>query len=435
MSQFVDLVRVRVVSGDGGNGTVAWRREKYEPLGGPAGGNGGRGGSVILQASSELNTLLDFHFRKEFKAQPGERGRPKKQAGKNAQDLIIKVPQGTLVRDAETGEVIADLTADGQTVMVAEGGRGGRGNADLTSMKNKAPHFCEPGEEGIARDLELELKLLADVGIVGLPNAGKSTLLSVMTSARPKIADYPFSTLQPNLGVVRKPNGDGFVMADVPGLVEGASQGVGLGHKFLRHLERTRLLIHMADMSDPELETNLATIAHELHNYSERLEKLPQIVALNKADVVDEEEANQIADRVWDKLAEIFPDTQRVIDVVPISCATTYGIAELQNQLLEELANRPLEQETHEVVEDLRAKVHPDEGFQVTRSKNRFYVTGNRLERMVAVTNMKSPEALHHLFNVMRAMGVIDALLEAGIEPGHDLIIGGAEFAFGEEML
>jgi GTP-binding protein len=435
MPQFVDLVRVTVQSGDGGNGIVAWRREKYEPMGGPAGGNGGRGGSVYLQATRDMNTLLDFHYKKEFKAQPGERGGPKKQNGRQGQDLIIKVPLGTLVRDAETGEVIADLTGDGQKAMVAEGGRGGRGNADLVSPKNRAPYFCEPGELGITRTLELELKLLADVGIVGLPNAGKSTLLSVLTAARPKIADYPFSTLQPNLGVVRKPNGDGFVMADVPGLVEGASQGVGLGHQFLRHLERTRLLVHMADISDPELEHNVATIARELHEYSEKLERLPQILALNKADVVGAEEAEEIADRIWDKLDQLLPSAQQVLNVVPISCATTDGIDELRNQLIEELDRLPEPQQEHVVVEDLRARQHPDDGFNIERKKKKFWVHGNRLERMVAVTNMRSPEALHHLYDVMRAMGVVEALLAAGIEPGNEVVIGEAEFTFGEEML
>jgi GTPase len=434
MSQFVDLVRVRVHSGDGGNGIVAWRREKYEPMGGPFGGTGGNGGNVILLASRDLNTLLDFHYKKEFKAQPGERGGPKKQAGKRGQDLIIKVPQGTLVRDSETGDLIADLTSDGQQAMVAQGGRGGRGNADLVSPNNRAPYFCEPGEQGIDRELELELKLLADVGIVGLPNAGKSTLLSVLTAAKPKIADYPFSTLQPNLGVVRKPNGDGFIIADVPGLVEGASQGVGLGHKFLRHLERTRILIHLADISDPQLEQNIATIGAELHAYSQRLEALPQVLVLNKTDLVGEQEAENIADELWKRLPELLPPEQKISNVLTISGATTHGIEQLRNHLIEELAKLPEEQEVHHVVEGLRATIHPDDGFRISRRKKKFFVEGTRLERMVAVTNMRTPEAVHHLYNIMRAMGVIDALVEEGIEPGDELVVGETEFQFGEEM-
>lgn len=403
-------------------------------MGGPAGGNGGKGGSVYLEATRDLNTLLDFRYKKEFQAQNGERGGPKKQHGKAAPDLIIKVPVGTLVRDLDTRDLIADLREDGQRVLVAEGGRGGRGNADLVTQNNRAPYHCEPGEQGIGRELELELKLLADVGIVGLPNAGKSTLLSVMTAARPKIADYPFSTLQPNLGVVQIPNGDGFVMADVPGLVEGASQGVGLGHQFLRHLERTRLLVHMVDTSQENFEDAIRTIGTELELHSERLSKLPQILCLNKADVVGIEETEKIADSVWDRVNELLPPTQHVLTVLPISAATNYGIDDLRNILMEELSSLPEDEEVHHVVEDLRAKHHPDEGFQIERKKNKFYVIGNRIERMAAVTNMRSPEALHHLFNVMRAMGIVEALIESGIQPGQDIIIGDVAFTFGEEM-
>lgn len=434
MSQFVDLVNITINSGDGGNGMVAWRREKYEPMGGPFGGNGGRGGSVILEATRDLSTLLDFRYKKEFKADNGEKGGPKTRHGKQAQDLIIKVPIGTLVRDAETGALIADLTQEGQLAMVAEGGRGGRGNAALSSHGNKAPYYCEPGELGIVRELTLELKLLADVGVVGLPNAGKSTLLSVMTAAKPKIADYPFSTLQPNLGVVRYPEGDGFVMADVPGLVEGASQGIGLGHKFLRHLERTRLLVHMADISDPELEEHIAIIAKELHAYSQRLEKLPQIIALNKCDIVDSEQAEEIADNVWNNLKKLIPTDQHVIAVIPISCASNLGITELRNVLQEELSKLPQDDEVFEIVEDVRATAHPDEAFVIEEAKGKFYITGTRVERFVEVTNMRSPESIQHLFDVIRAMGIIDALIKAGIEPGTDIVIGQAEFTFGEEM-
>jgi GTPase len=434
MSQFVDLVTIRVQSGDGGNGIVAWRREKYVDMGGPAGGNGGKGGDVIVEATRDLNTLLDFRYKKEFSAQNGERGGPKKQQGKMGQDLILKVPVGTLIRDTETGDVIADLRVDGQRALVAEGGRGGRGNADLATRNNRAPYHCEPGEQGIERELELELKLLADVGIVGLPNAGKSTLLASMTAARPKIADYPFSTLSPNLGVVQIPNGDGFVMADVPGLVEGAAQGVGLGHQFLRHLERTRLLVHMVDISDPEYEKQIATIGNELELHSERLSQLPQILALNKADVVGMEEAEKIAEQLWDKFDKLLPASQHVLTVLPISAATSYGIDDLRNILLEELQALPKDEEVHEVVEDTKAKQHPDEGFQIERKKNKFYIHGNRIERLVQVTNMRSPEALTHLFNVMRAMGIVEALIQSGIEPGQEIHVGGTVMTFGEEM-
>jgi GTP-binding protein len=433
MAQFVDLARITVHSGDGGNGIVAWRKEKYEPMGGPFGGTGGRGGNVYLQATRDMSTLLDFRYQKEFKAKPGERGGPKKMAGKNAPDLIIKVPQGTLVKDADTQDLIADLTKDGDKVLVAEGGRGGRGNADLVSPRNRAPYFCEPGEQGIHRTLELELKLLADVGIVGLPNAGKSTLLSVLTAARPKIADYPFSTLQPNLGVVKKSDGDGFVIADVPGLVAGASKGVGLGHQFLRHLERTRLLVHLADMGDANLEQNLATIGVELHEYSERLESLPQIIALNKADVMTEAEAQTVLERVRAKLPTLLPKEQSVIDVLTISCATTHGVQQLSDRMAELIAKAPPEKEVFPVASDPRATAHPDEGFTVYRKHKKFFVEGTRLERMVAVTNLRSPEALHHLFDVMRAMGVIEELMKAGVQPGDEVVVGGTAFNYGED--
>lgn len=434
MSQFVDLVSINVQSGDGGNGIVAWRREKYVDMGGPAGGNGGKGGDVIIVATRDLNTLVDFRFKKEFKAQPGERGGPKNMHGKRGEDLILKVPVGTLIRDTETGDIIADLREEGQRALVAEGGRGGRGNADLVTRTVKAPYHCEPGEQGIMRALELELKLLADVGIVGLPNAGKSTLLSAMTAARPKIADYPFTTLQPQLGVVQIPNGDGFVMADVPGLIEGAAQGVGLGHQFLRHLERTRLLVHMVDASDENYEKQISTIANELELYSERLSKLPQILCLNKVDVIGADGAEKLADETWDRVQSLLPPTQHVLTVLPISAATNYGIEDLRNILVEELNALPKDEEVHHVVEDLRAKQHPDEGFEVVRKKNRFYIYGNRIERMVQVTNMRSPEALHHLFNVMRAMGIVEALIQSGIEPGQEIHVGEVVMTFGEEM-
>jgi GTP-binding protein len=434
MSQFVDLISINIQSGDGGNGIVAWRREKYVDMGGPAGGNGGKGGDVIVEATSDLNTLIDFRFKKEFKAQPGERGGPKNRQGKRGEDLVLKVPVGTLIREKDTGDIIADLRENGQRVLVAEGGRGGRGNADMVTRSNRAPYHCEPGEQGIERELELELKLLADVGIVGLPNAGKSTLLSAMTAARPKIADYPFSTLQPNLGVVRNPNGDGFVMADVPGLVEGASQGIGLGHQFLRHLERTRLLVHMVDASDENFEQHIAVIGNELELYSERLSKLPQILCLNKCDVIGVEAAEELAEKTWDRIGELLPPNQQVLTVLPIGAATRYGVDDLQNILMQELANLEPEEEVHHVVEDTRARQHPDEGFEIQRKKNKFYIYGNRIERLVTVTNMRSPEALHHLYNVMRAMGIIDALIQSDIQPGQEIHVAGIVMTFGEEM-
>ncbi|HND69215.1 MAG TPA: GTPase ObgE, partial [Candidatus Obscuribacter sp.] len=290
MAQFIDQVEIEIQSGDGGNGSINWRREKYEPMGGPAGGNGGRGGNVYIEATADLNTLIDFRFKTKFEAEPGHKGGIKNRHGKAGQDVVIRVPVGTQVRDTDLDKVIADLTTPGQRVLVAEGGMGGRGNTELASSTRRAPHFCEPGQPGVHRHLELTLKLLADVGIIGLPNAGKSTLLAALTRAKPKIADYPFSTLEPNLGVAKSEGGDGFVLADIPGLIEGASQGIGLGHKFLRHIERTRVLVHMVDATGEDLPGALKTIDQELSLYSRDLSRLPQILALNKTDLLPQDE-------------------------------------------------------------------------------------------------------------------------------------------------
>lgn len=432
--QFVDQVRIKVRSGDGGNGMVAWRREKYEPLGGPAGGTGGRGGNVILEASRDLSTLLDFHYKIEFKADNGEKGGPKNRHGKDGSDLIIKVPEGTIVTDMETDRIIADLTMSSATVLVAEGGRGGRGNVDLTSQANRAPQYCEPGELGIERHLELTLKVLADIGLVGLPNSGKSTLLSVLTAARPKIANYPFSTLSPNLGVAKGAAGNGYVIADIPGLISGASQGVGLGHTFLRHVERTRLLVHLADISSTTLEEDLSVISQELFLYDERLAKMPRIIFLNKTDLLLPEEADATRKRINDSLKKLFPNPDSVKQIVCGSCATTDGVQQLQNLIAQHLSQIPKEEIIHSSLNDEAAYEHPDSGFNVSRRKNVFYVSGERLERLLSVTNLRNPEALQHFFNVLKAMGVINALLHEGVQEGSEIVIGKTSFSYGEEM-
>lgn len=284
--QFIDQAQIEVQGGDGGDGIVAFRREKYVPAGGPAGGNGGKGGSVILSAVERLQTLLDFRYARQFKAPNGERGGPKNMTGASGDDLIIEVPRGTAVYDAETDELLGDLTEPGQSFCVAAGGKGGLGNRHFLSNRNRAPEYALPGLPGEARRLRLELKLLAEVGIIGLPNAGKSTLISALSAARPKVADYPFTTLVPNLGVVRKPTGDGTVFADIPGLIAGAHQGQGLGHDFLRHIERTRLLLHLVDATAPDPIADYQTIQAELQAYGRGLSERPQIVALNKIDAV-----------------------------------------------------------------------------------------------------------------------------------------------------
>jgi len=261
---FIDKVKINITSGAGGNGMVAWRREKYVDKGGPAGGDGGKGGAVFLMADSNLSTLLDFKYQTKFIAEEGEKGGIKNLHGKNGKDIYIKVPCGTIIKDSKSGKIIGDLTYSGQTLLLASGGRGGRGNARFATPVRRAPQFCEPGEPGINRELELELKLIADVGLLGMPNAGKSTLISVISAAKPKIADYPFTTLVPNLGIIKKPDGDGLVIADIPGLIEGASQGIGLGFEFLRHVERTRLLVHLLDMTEEDPINNYKIINKEL---------------------------------------------------------------------------------------------------------------------------------------------------------------------------
>jgi GTP-binding protein len=273
---------------------VAWRREKYVDKGGPAGGDGGNGGDVYFIATSDMSTLLDFTHKSIYKAERGENGQNKNCHGKNGKDLYIKMPVGVVVRDLKTNKLIADLNQNGKTVLIAKGGRGGRGNARFATSQKRAPQFCEPGEPAIERELELELKLLADVGLVGMPNAGKSSLISVISAAKPKIADYPFTTLVPNLGVVKKPQGDGFVIADIPGLIEGASDGLGLGHEFLRHVQRCKLLIHVVDISKEDSITNYEKINKELHKFDSDLAAREQILVLNKLDLVDFEHALEI---------------------------------------------------------------------------------------------------------------------------------------------
>jgi GTP-binding protein len=327
--KFVDRAKIHVKAGDGGNGCVAWRREKFVPMGGPAGGNGGKGGDVILKADSRLQTLMDFKYTKHFKAKKGQHGSGSNKHGKAGEDLVLKVPVGTVVKDAETGEILADLTQDGQEVVVAKGGKGGKGNAAFKSSTNQSPDYAEEGEKGEERWIELELKLLADVGIIGFPNAGKSTLISVLSNAKPKIADYPFTTLSPVLGVVELDIGKSLILADIPGLIEGASQGAGLGHEFLRHIERTKFLVHVIDISDFRERDPLEAfeiINREMEAYSPMLMEKPQIVVGNKIDILSDKEEIK-------KLKNSFEE--KGYKFIPVSLATKEGIDELKNALKE----------------------------------------------------------------------------------------------------
>ncbi|GAC1357980.1 MAG: GTPase ObgE [Ktedonobacteraceae bacterium] len=415
-----------------------FHRGKFAPFGGPDGGDGGRGGSVYFEATNSLNTLIDYRYRQQFKAEHGEPGIRQKMHGAKGEDVILQVPCGTIIRDGETGDVIADLTEHGQIVMVARGGRGGLGNVHFATSTHQTPKEAQRGEPGEERWLMLELRLIADVGLVGYPNAGKSTLLSVVTAARPKIADYPFTTLAPNLGVVeigqpRKGDGYSFVLADIPGLIDGAAQGVGLGHEFLRHIRRTRLLVHMLDGAAIERDPwqDFETINNELRAYDARLEQRPQIVVLNKMDVPEAREH-------WPELkaraeAAGYP-------VFAISAATLEGVEELMaftSRRLQEIQREEAERVASGVwvsgqddVVILRPQ--PDDAFTVTKEDGVFVVRGKRVARMVGMTNQESEEGMDRLQVMLQKMGVTKALEEAGVKVGDTVRFGKVELYWGE---
>lgn len=418
---FIDKAKIKVISGHGGNGVVAWRREKFVDKGGPAGGDGGRGGDIYLVADEGLSTLLDFKYKSVFKAQSGENGRIKNQYGKGGADLKIKVPAGTVVRDLKTDKIIADLIHDGQEVIIAKGGRGGRGNAKFCTPQKRAPQYCEPGEPGIERELALELKLIADVGLLGMPNAGKSTFISAISSARPKIADYPFTTLVPNLGVVRKPTGDGYVVADIPGLIEGASEGVGLGHDFLRHVERCRFLVHIVDLTQENPMENYDKINDELAKYSDRLANLYQIVALNKIDAIDEE----TRENYYKQFKEVADD------VFLISAATHENVDKLTYFMAQKVDE--IEKPVSDVVveEDTGAYDNDDSSFEVIKvAKDAFIIMGGKLKRLASVTDDRNRQQILRLQNVMQGMGVFVELRKQGIKDGDTVVVGHLEFEF-----
>ncbi|HBG50148.1 MAG TPA: GTPase ObgE [Cyanobacteria bacterium UBA9971] len=417
---FIDKAKINITSGSGGNGMVAWRREKYVDKGGPAGGDGGKGGAVFLMADSNLSTLLDFKYQLKFFAENGEKGRPKDQHGKNGEDIYIKVPCGTIIKDVKSGKIIGDLTYSGQTLLLASGGRGGRGNARFATPIRRAPQFCEPGEPGISRELELELKLIADVGLLGMPNAGKSTLISVISAAKPKIADYPFTTLVPNLGIIKKPDGDGLVIADIPGLIEGASQGIGLGFEFLRHVERTRLLVHLLDMTEEDPVNNYKIINKELEKYGGRLNEIPQIIALNKIDAADLE--------IVEETAKIFKADNK--EVFTISAATGEGTKDLVYHLIQKIEEIPLPEFNIEVEKDEDASDHDDSEYKIHKFDHFFIVKGGRVERLVSVTELRNTEAIFRLQNILKGMGVFKALEDSGIKDGDTVRIGEFEFEY-----
>jgi GTPase len=435
--QFFDRAKIYVRAGDGGNGSAHFRREKYVPRGGPDGGDGGRGGSVYMEADGSLNTLVDFHYHPHHKAGSGVAGGGQQKHGAKGADLLLKVPTGTVVRDAETGELVADLVEAGQRVMVARGGRGGLGNVHFKTPTNQAPREAQLGEPGQEVTLALELKLIADVGLVGFPNAGKSTLLSVISAAQPKIADYPFTTLVPQLGVVEvgdisRGNGVSFVVADIPGLIEGAAQGVGLGHEFLRHVERTKLLLHLIDggATDREPWDEFEAINRELLEYSEHLATRPQIVVLTKMDLPD-------ARRRWPELRRHAEAAG--LPVMAISAVTREGVSDLMNftaQRLQEIRT----EETEQVAALAREAVgpvlrpEPDDAYTVERTREGFVVRGRRVERLVAMTNPESEEGMARLEQQLRRLGVTQALEQAGVQPGDTVAFGKTTLEWGEAM-
>ena len=422
--QFIDKAKIKILSGKGGNGVVAWRREKYVDKGGPAGGDGGKGGSVYLVADEGLSTLLDFTYRSIFKADNGENGFKKSMHGKSAKDLYIKVPAGTLVKDLKTGNIIADLTEHNQTVLVAKGGRGGRGNTHFCTPQNRAPQYCEPGEPGIERELQLELKLIADVGLLGLPNAGKSTFISRVSAAKPKIADYPFTTIVPNLGVVRKSDGGGYVIADIPGLIEGASEGVGLGHDFLRHVERCRFLLHIVDGTEENPVQNYKIINEELKKYSEKLANLYQVVAINKIDSI---EAGRL-DELTGEFAKL--------GVTPylISAVTGENIQQIKNELENKVNSIPKPESEVTIAEDTDATNNDDGFWDVQKiKKDTYLVTGGRIIRISQVTDPRSTEQVIRFQNIMISMGIMDELKRLGIQNGDTIVAGKLELEYWDD--
>lgn len=419
-----DEAKIYVRSGDGGDGIVTFRREKYIPRGGPSGGDGGNGGDVILRVNPKISTLGYYDRHIHFKAEHGKRGGSSNKTGASADTLILEVPPGTIVRDAETDAVLADLVSEETELVVARGGKGGRGNARFVSSSNQAPRVAEKGEPGYERWLKLELKLIADVGIVGVPNAGKSTLLSVISNAKPKIANYPFTTLEPNLGVVLYDDSE-VVVADIPGLIEGAHEGVGLGHSFLRHVQRTRLLIHMLDGSSQDVLADYSQIISELALFDENLSSKPQLVVYNKMDLPD--------------AVEQWPDVQAALserdtECIAISAATQQGVQTLIQRMFQMISELPDTTRQETVVELPLYEMPEDElQFEISRDDDGSYrVTGKRIERAASMTYWDYDQAVIRFQNILETLGISKALTQAGVQVGDTVYIGDYELEWTE---
>lgn len=433
---FVDKAKIFVKGGDGGDGIISFKRELYVPEGGPAGGDGGRGADVIFRVDEGLRTLVDFRYQKHFKAPRGEKGKPKGMHGAGADDMVVRVPPGTVIVDDDTQEIIADLTRHGQEVVVAKGGRGGRGNIRFATSNNPAPYIAENGEDGQERWVVLELKVMADVGLVGFPSVGKSTLLSVVSAAKPKIGAYHFTTITPNLGVVDVEEGRSFVMADLPGLIEGAAEGVGLGHEFLRHVERTRVIVHVVDMAGTEGRDpfrDWVAINEELEKYNAKLAERPQIIAANKMDMPEAAEQLELFKEQLDGVRG-----DREYPIVPISSLTKTGIKELLYKaadLLDTVPDMPLIDEVKEVAERKVFKYDKKKetnDFEIRKEDGYFVVESENLERFIKRTNLNSYDAVMRVARIMRQMGVDNALRKQGAKDGDLVQIGDFNFEFFE---
>ncbi len=422
---FIDKAKIFIKAGKGGNGAISFRREKYIAAGGPDGGDGGKGGNVIFRVELGMTTLMDFKYKRKYAAQNGEDGQRRRRKGKSGDDIIIKVPQGTIVRDAESNRIIADLSTPDKDYVLAKGGNGGWGNDHFATAVRQTPNFAKNGQPGDEREIFLELKLLADVGLVGFPNVGKSTILSRTTKADPKIANYHFTTLEPNLGVVDLGNHRSFVLADIPGIIEGASEGVGLGHEFLRHIERTRILIHVVDVSSIEGRNPIEDfdiINSELSKYDMELEDRPQIIAANKTDIIQDE-------AVYEEFLEEMK--KRGYEVFPVSAATGAGVDELMQKVYEELSKLPPiqifepEMDIDEQEFDLT-----DEGFTVRRENEYYIIEGSWIEAVGGSVNFSDNESLAYFQRALLNRGVIEELVNMGIQEGQIVKIGDIEFEF-----
>lgn len=413
---FIDTATIHCKAGDGGNGSVSFHREKYVPKGGPDGGDGGKGGDVYFQADASMNTLLSFRYNQHFKAGNGDNGKGNNMTGKSGDDIIIKVPRGTVIKDAKTGSIIADVFTFDEKVLILKGGRGGRGNARFCTPTRRAPAFAENGDTSLQRKLKLELKTIADIGLVGYPNVGKSTLLSVISAAKPKIANYPFTTLSPNLGVVSYYD-DSFIVADIPGLIEGAAEGVGLGHSFLRHVERVRLIVHIIDISGSEGRdpiTDYKTIRDELKRYSKDLYSLPELVVLNKCDLLEDE---TIVD-------EFKQQTNQTI--IKISAATTQGIKELTAAMAERLKDLPIIEPIKFV--PFEYEKQDKESYFIEKRENTYFVTGGFVEELAKKVYLDDTDSFVYFQRKMRERGIIQELRNQGAKDGDTVCVLDVEF-------